>query len=64
MEKTYKQKLARCWEHNIHPVTGWVNTEKDDGNVLRAKKRATYFNAEAFLNERKEDREQRKELGI
>tara|TARA_R110000796_G_scaffold43357_3_gene106625 strand:+ start:3681 stop:3875 length:195 start_codon:yes stop_codon:yes gene_type:complete len=64
MEKTYKQKLARCWEHNIHPVTGWVNIKRADDDVLRAKKRATYFNTEGFLEERKEDREQRKELGI
>jgi hypothetical protein len=64
MEKTYKQKLARCWEHNIHPVTGWVNIKRTDEDVLRAKKRATYFNTEEFLEERKEDREQRKGLGI
>ena len=64
MEKTYKQKLARCWEHNIHPVTGWVNVRRADDDIIRAKKRATYFNTEVFLKERKEDREQRKELGI
>ncbi len=64
MKKTYKQKLARCWEHNIHPVTGWVNMNKLDEQVLRAKKRANFFDAEVFLDERKEDREERKKLGI
>ncbi len=64
MEKTYKQKLARCWEHNIHPVTGWVNVKRIDDDFLRHKSRESYFDSELFLSERKEDREQRKEFGI
>ncbi len=64
MEKTYKQKLARCWEHNIHPVTGWVNEKRIDSDFLRHKSRESYFDSELFLLERKKDREQRKELGI
>lgn len=62
MEKTYKEKLARCWEYNIHPVTGWVNNSRNDEDVLRFKRKAAYFDSELFLAERKEDREERKEL--
>jgi hypothetical protein len=64
MEKTYKEKLARCWEHNIHPVTGWVNLKRADEDALKTKRRAAYFDAQLFLDERKEDRDERKELGI
>ena len=64
MSKTYKEKLARCWEHNIHPITGWANTTRNDNDVLRHKARESYFDAELFLDERKRDREEREELGV
>ena len=48
-----------------HTSSYWlVNLKRADEDALKTKRRAAYFDAQLFLDERKEDRDEREELGI
>ena len=56
MVKTRKEKLARYWEHNINPVTGFKQHRGVDDRFIVDKRVSESNSCKDYLEQRKEDR--------